>query len=194
MPAAAERAAPGAAAPRRWCERCRARRCRGGARGGSARGSLGSPRAVSALGYRPQSLPALQPARGIDGPLGVRGPGGQGAARGGLAGGTRARQQPQQKGIAAPSPAPPLAFCALLPSALLSLGSPHRRQPSWLFWAMLAARRAAVRSLRWQESSPLLPGVKTLPLPPFLPPSHRSPQAHLEASPAGIEVFTFLWV
>lgn len=107
------------------------------------------------------SLPGVS-----SGPLGVRGPGGQGAARGGLAGGTRGRQQPQQKGIAAPSPAPPLAFCALLPSAGLPLRSPHRRQPSRPFWAELA-----VPSLRWRESSPLLPAVKTLPLPPFLPSS-----------------------
>lgn len=146
----------------------------GGARGAQPEGRWAPRGRCQHRSAVPSLLPALQPPRSIEWSLRCpwtwwAGCGPRGTCRGNKS--QAAAQQPQQKGIAAPSPAPPLAFCALLPSAPLPLRSPHRRQPSWALWAELAVRRAAVRSLRWRESSPLLPGVKTLPLPPFLPSS-----------------------
>lgn len=181
------------------------RRPAGGASGagpGDARGARGAqpddrraPRgrcqrrgAVSSL------LPTRQPLRGIEWSLrcpwtwwaGCRP---RGTCRGNKSSSLSRKESP-------PPPPHRPSSSPLLPSAPLSLGSPHRRQPRWAFRAELAARRAAVQSpVAGEFSSPTgSENAASSSLPPSLPPSHRSPQAHLEASLAGTEVFIFLWV
>lgn len=166
-----------------------------GGSGGLAWRSLGSTRAMSAPGHRLQPpFPFAASLGGPSGPLGVRGAGAQGAVRGGLAAGTRGRRQLQREGIAAhfPDPVPASSSPAPLPGTAQPLGAGELLR---LFEMCPHVRGAAVYNRGRRERFALLPGMECwLFLPRSIPPSRRSPQAHLGASLAGTEVFTFLWV
>lgn len=150
---------------------------RGGVRGLSLT-VAGLTRAMSAPGHRPQPpFPFAVCPGGPSGPLGVRGPGGQGAVRGGLPAGTRARQQRgslsrKESLHTSPPPAPACSSPALLPGTAQPLGAGELLR---LFEMCPHIRGAAVCNRGRRERFPLLPGMKCcLFLPRSIPPSRRS--------------------